>query len=207
MHFPEPTLCRDLTEEMFAFYSQSDALATRLLDHMARLSTPYDCEAYILAFFSRVVMRTWLPGPVSLTIIRVGTYSACFTLATEPNKDDPEIIYQNNFNVSVASILEILALSNAVLPFEIKGCSTSKIILSATTDKRFTTLPPSAFSYADADLDSDHPDGVTLFAQLRESQVTSNTGIYFRPPPVGQLITVLQTPLMPDCAESKGRQK
>lgn len=193
MHFPEPRSCRDLSEELFAFYSQSADLATRLLDHMSRLSSPYDCEAHVLSFFSRIVMRIWLPGNVSLTIIQIDTYKACFTLATEPRDDDPEIIYQNNFNVSMNTILEILSVSNSVLPFILEGCSPSKIVLSASVNKRRNTLPPSAFTYADAEIGSDHPENLTLMAQTVLANEVSNTGVYLRPPPVGEIVSYLST--------------
>ncbi len=193
MLFPEPTSCRDLSEELFAFYSQSADLATRLLDHMSRLSSPYDCEAHILSFFSRIVMRIWLPGNVSLTIIPIETYTACFTLATEPDDDDPEIIYQNNFQVSMNTILEILSVSNSLLPFVLEGCSPGKVVLSATVNKRRNTLPPSAFTYADAEIGSDHPENLTLMAQTVIANNLSNTGVYLRPPPVGHLVAVLST--------------
>ncbi|MDF1497313.1 MAG: hypothetical protein P1P90_04595 [Patescibacteria group bacterium] len=207
MHFPEPRSCRDLNEELFAFYSQSADLATRLLDHMSRLSSPYDCEAHILSFFSRMVMRIWLPGNVSLTIIPIETYTACITLATEPNNDDPEIIYQNNFNVSMNTILEILSVSHAVLPFMLEGCSPSKVVLTATMSKRRNTLPPSAFTYADADIDSDHPENLTLMAQTVIANDISNTGVYLRPPPVGDLVMALSTADELPYVESRGRAK
>ncbi len=195
MHFPEPQSCRDMSEEMFAFYSQSADLATRLLDQMVRIAVPYDGEAYLLSFLSRVVMRSWLPGEISLTIVSLQNYVASFTLVAEHEDNDPEIIYQNDFNVSIATILDILAMENSILPFEIEHTNSGNVVLIARQQSRYTTLPPSEFSYADAEIETPYPDGISLFAQTKakKSDSKDSTGVYLRPPPLGTLIAVMNT--------------
>ena len=194
MFFPELKACRDIDESSLAFFSRTRELTVSFLNRLSQISSPYDCEAYLLSFFARVVLRSWIQNEIILDIRVIRNYVCCFTLLSKMPDGTEEIIYQNDFNVSINTLLEIITLPNAVLPFKLKTCSPEHIILEAEISSRTSTLPPPEFSDADAEISAEEDGLPTLYTQINGKKSGDGaTSIYLRPHPVAMLVACAST--------------
>ncbi|MBU2566821.1 hypothetical protein KKG46_04665 [Patescibacteria group bacterium] len=161
---------------------------------MSEISSPYDCEAYLLSFFARIVLRSWLQYEIILDIKMVGNYTCCFTLLSKLPDTTEEIVYQNDFRVSMNTILEIVTLENAVLPLKMTNCSPEHVLLEANLPSRRSTLPPPEFSDADAEINMDTGNRPNLYTQVNSSSLSGEATVtYRRPHPIAMLVACANT--------------